>query len=93
VGGRRLSLVETPVTCRNVEELMLSGATRQAALRIVEKKFQEASKSTRYFCYYVHPSHEVFVGRNDLKHLLTKFLSLSAVWAPTMGEAARKLQG
>ena len=88
VHGRMGSLVEMPVTCRNVEELILNGYSKQAALRLVEKKFLEASKSTRYFCYYVHPSHEVFVGRNDLRDLISGFLSMSSVWTPTMGEAA-----
>jgi len=89
VDGRKLRLVEMPVSCLNVQELLLGGLTRQAALRLVENRFLEASKSTGYFCYYVHPSHEVFVGKNGLRLLLSSFLSMSSVWAPTMGEAAR----
>lgn len=79
------SLVEVPVSSRNLEELILQGIGRGEAQRLIARGMGVALRSTGYFCYYTHPSFEVHVGGGFLRTLLCLAESEVGARFSTMG--------
>jgi len=80
-------LLEIPVSCRDMGELMLDGSTEGEALRIVGGIAERASSEGGLFCYYVHPSFEIKYCEGGFRSLLRQAAGGRA-WTPTLSEAA-----
>ena len=88
IGDKTSRLIEMPVTCKSLGELILEGSSKKQALKIVEKGVDEAKSKNKYFCYYEHPSFIAYVAPNYLRKLLHKISNDENIRPCTLKEAA-----
>jgi len=85
--GARSSVLEIPVTCRNVEELLLDGFSEEQASEKVCRKLDEVKMEKGLLCYYIHPYFELCQCSRAFRRIMLRARELGA-WTPTMGEVA-----
>jgi len=85
--GARISVLEIPVTCRNVEELLLDGFSEDQASEKVCRKLDAVKMEKGLLCYYIHPYFELCQCRKAFRRIMLCARELGA-WTPTMGEVA-----
>ena len=96
-GGRpfrhgKFHLIELPVTCFSLEELLYRGLSKKNALKKILKKARSAIGAGGYFCYYTHPSFEAYVEPRGMRRILSYVMGKADVWKPTMRELAEWLR-